>query len=89
MSASRPNRRDHDKPTPDDLAGIPVSKEEDNPIIRVRGGRSRGRGGKKVRGAAPASPPAPPSADDLAGIPVSAEGDEQVMVRPRKPHRRQ
>jgi hypothetical protein len=89
MSTPVPDPHGHDKPAPDDLAGIPVCKEEDNPTIRARGARGvrvRGRGGKRVRGAPPAPSQAPPTADDLAGIPVSAEGDEDVKVRPRKPH---
>jgi hypothetical protein len=88
MSAPKPDRRGPEQPTADDLAGIPVAKEEKNPAMRLRGGRARGRGGIKVRGTPPASPPGPPSADDLAGIPVSAEGNEEVMARPRKPRRR-
>ena len=92
MSTTTPDSHGHDKPTPDDLAGTPVCKEEDGPTIRVRGARGvgvRGRGGKRVRGAPPAPPQAPPTADDLAGIPVSAEGDEDVKVRPPKPRQGQ
>jgi hypothetical protein len=88
MSTATPDSQGHEQPTPEDLAGIPVCKEEDNPTIRVRksrGVRVRGYGGKRVRGASPAPPQAPPTADDLAGTPASAEGEEDVKIRPRKP----
>jgi hypothetical protein len=63
------------KPTADDLAGIPVSVEENGPTIR----------GRK----APQTPPPPPAqgaptADDLAGIPITAEGPEDLTRRPRR-----
>ena len=85
MSAPKADQPLHDKPTPDDLAGTPVCKEEDNPTIRVRGSGgvpAGGRGRKRVRGATP------PTADDLAGIPVSVDGEDDRTVRPRKPRRK-
>jgi hypothetical protein len=88
MSNPLPGARGHDNPTPDDLAGIPVSIEEDRPAIRARaprGANVRGGGGTRAPGAPPAPPQAPPTADDLAGTPVCAEGAEDVTVRPRKP----
>jgi hypothetical protein len=84
MSAPRPDTPRHSVPTPDDLAGIPACKEEDNPTIRVyeaRDTKGQGRAGTSVSGA----PPGPPTPDDLAGIPVEAEGEEEVVVRPRNP----
>jgi hypothetical protein len=63
------------KPTADDLAGIPVSVEENGPAIR----------GRKAPHT-PAPPPAQgaPTADDLAGIPLTAEGPEDLTRRPRR-----
>jgi hypothetical protein len=89
MSTPKPHAPRHDQPTPDDLAGVPVCQEEDQPPIRVRksrGPKVRGRGSKRSRGATPApAPPGPPTADDLAGIPVLAEGEEDLTIRPWKP----
>ncbi len=65
-------------PTADDLAGTPLSKEEDKPTINVpefRGNKVRKRGGPEK---------ALPTVDDLAGIPVSVEADEDLTVRPRR-----
>ena len=91
MSAPKPDLNLHAKPTPDDLAGTPVCKEELNSKIRIRGsGSARVRGPRRKRGrGAPAAPQpqGPPTADDLAGIPVSAEDEEDLIVRPRKPFR--
>jgi hypothetical protein len=64
-----------EKPTADDLAGIPVCVEEDHPTIRVR-----------EPSQIPPFPFAqgPPTADDLAGIPVTVEGPEDLTRRPRR-----
>jgi hypothetical protein len=75
-------------PTPDDLAGIPVSQEEDQRAARIRGlkpASGRPRGVLRVRGKPRAKRTAGlPTADDLAGIPVTADGREDLTVRPRK-----
>ena len=77
MRGSKHQSRHQNKPTPDDLAGIPVCIEEQGPAISASALKTRRRGGKKVRGA-------PPTADDLAGIPVTAQGKEVLTVRPQK-----
>jgi len=79
MSTPTPESPLVGQPTPDDLAGTPVCREEGQPVIGVRG-----RNGKKVHGAPPAPLQAPPTADDLAGTPVCAEGEEDLTVRPHK-----
>ena len=92
MSTPTPDPHLHNKPTPEDLAGTPVSQEEDNPTIRVRdaqGAKVRTSRAVRVRGT-PQRPlllKGPPTADDLAGIPVSVEGNEIQTVRPRKPRK--
>jgi hypothetical protein len=99
MSTPLPGLPSPGKPTPDDLAGIPVCLEEDNPTIRTRkshGPQRAGGPGVRVRGprtrgslsSVQGSQPSKhaPTADDLAGIPVSVEEDEDLTVRTRKPH---
>jgi hypothetical protein len=78
------------RPTPDDLAGIPVCHEEHGPTqgARKRRGGRNGPAPTRKRAPAPAAS-GPPTADDLAGIPVSADGEENPTTRPRKPRRRQ
>jgi hypothetical protein len=82
----RPPRRG--EPTPDDLAGIPVSRDDRNAIIRVRGPRAKSKPmtGTKAGPAKHKAAPAPrrPTADDLAGIPVTASDDDAVTIRRRK-----
>lgn len=89
MKTPKPNSSRLDPPSPDDLAGIPVSKEEGNNATRPREGRGakvRGRGRKSTGNSPPPPlPQGPPTADDLAGIPISAEGEEHLTARPRKP----
>ena len=77
-----------DKPTPDDLAGIPVCVEEDHGTLRLRGvaapqANRAGSGTGEAPGAGNGE--RVPTAADLAGIPVCAEGPEDLTVRPRKP----
>jgi len=62
------------KPTADDLAGVPLCKEEAGKVRT-----------DNAHGAHVAAPSAahPPSADDLAGVPISVEGNEDLRVRPR------
>jgi hypothetical protein len=87
MSGPKPGSHRYGKPRPKELAGTALSKEEDQGLLRARGGpgvRARGAGGKGARGAHP--PPTPqgaPTANDLAGIPVCAEGDEDLTVHRR------
>jgi hypothetical protein len=83
MNVPIPDQSGHHKPAPDDLAGTPVCKEEDNPTIHV--GDVPGGGGKKAHGSPTSPPQALPTPDDLAGIPVSAEGVEDVKLHSRKP----
>jgi hypothetical protein len=86
MSTPRPDSHLHGQPTPDDLAGIPVSKEEAQPAIRVRGTSGvKVRGGGGTVSGTPPQPSEPPTADDLAGIPILSEGDEDLTIRARKP----
>ena len=83
MSTPIPDSNLHGKPTPDDLAGTPVTIEEDPPSNHVRGS-----GRAKVSGPGPtSSAPDLPTADDLAGIPVCAEGEEDLTVRPGRRRR--
>jgi hypothetical protein len=73
------------QPTPNDLAGAPVCKEEGVDTIDVRGLRK-----VNGRGAPPTPlPPGPPTADKLAGVPVTAEGEEDLTVRPAKPRQKE
>ncbi len=87
MSTRIPESTRSDKPSPEDLAGVPACMEEDQPTVQMRGSRApravRSRGST---GAAPRSRimKRTPTADDLGGIPVCAEGDEDLTVRPRK-----
>ncbi len=76
MNNPTPESHRNGKPTADDLAGIPVCLEEDQPTIRIRPPADT-----PLAGPAPKSP----TADDLAGIPVTAEGPEDLTVRPRQP----
>ena len=85
MSTSTSDSCPSEKPEPEDLAGIPVCKEEDGFASRV--GAARGSGASTVRPTSPDVPLTLPTADDLAGIPVSVEGNEIVEARPRRPHR--
>jgi hypothetical protein len=91
MSAPTPDSKRSDKPTPDDLAGIPICKEEMKAATRldssVGGGMTRH--GEEHDSNEPPAPPGRPTADDLAGIPVSAEGEEDLTIRPRKTRLRQ
>src|SRR5262249_50772549 len=91
MSTSSSDFERHDPPTPDDLAGTPVCKEDDDSTTRVRGARgakARGRSGKRTRGAPPAPvPQGPPTADELAGVPVSVEDEGPPRTGSRKPRR--
>jgi hypothetical protein len=99
MNTPVPGSPSPGKPTPDDLAGVPVCLEEDNPTIRTRkshGPQRAGGPGVRVRGhkrrgslsRAQGSQPSKraPTADDLAGIPVSVEEDEDLTVRTRESH---
>ncbi|GEM_PF-5624159 len=84
MSRSVPNSPRHGKPGPNELAGIPVTFEENGPMFRRRKARA-----KKIGQHAPIPDTGrPPTADDLAGIPVCIEEKEDLTVRPR-PRRRQ
>jgi hypothetical protein len=88
MSTPDAESRGANRPTPDELAGIPVCLEEDDPMVLVLEPRDVNcgpRAGLRLPAAAPL-PPAGyrPTADDLAGIPVSAEGAEDLTVRPWK-----
>jgi hypothetical protein len=71
-------KKNGDKPTHDELAGTPLSKEENGPTTRIAGAR-------RVKSRAPAlrDTRSAPSADDLAGTPVSAEGEEDATIRRR------
>jgi hypothetical protein len=82
---SSPNRDlNLHQPTPDDLAGAPVCREEGIDTIDVRGSSSI------PPRAAPPPPLAqgPPTANDLAGAPVTAEGEEDLTVRPWRPRKK-
>jgi hypothetical protein len=90
MSKPVSNSPHFDDPTADDLAGVPLCLDEDQPSLRVRGSKPpeaiRTRG--SVRGASAHGIEAhAPTDEDLAGIPIFAEGDEDLMVRPRKPNK--
>ena len=91
MSTVTPNSPGHGRPTPDDLAGIPVCMDEEQPTkgVRERSVKVRGRSGNKDRGEVVAPlPKGPPTANELAGIPVTADGEADLTVLPRKPKRR-
>jgi hypothetical protein len=77
MSTAKGDSNRRKKPTADDLAGVPVCIEGDNPTLFSR--KKSGRGPFVV-------PPLTrtPTADDLAGVPVCAEGEEDLTRRPRK-----
>ena len=85
MNTAIPESSSHDRPTPQDLTGVPACIEEDHPTVRLRGpqaGRIHGSvGGPHGRRTTERTP----TVDDLAGIPVCVEGDEDLTVRPRKP----
>jgi hypothetical protein len=84
MNTPNPSQPVGERPTPDDLAGIPATYEEGARMIRVRRAvtraasvRSRGKlNTKKLSG--------PPTAEDLAGVPITVEGKEDFTVRPWK-----
>jgi hypothetical protein len=75
MSAPTPDRPDHNKPTPEDLAGIPVCLEE-GPTTRVEMSSGARVGGGRDCGGPPEPFQGPPTADDLAGTPACF-GDEE------------
>jgi hypothetical protein len=77
-------------PTPDQLAGIPFSIDEDQnaePHGKPDGHRNRKPAKKHDNGARLPKRYGPPTADDLAGIPISVEDQEDLTARPRK-HRK-
>ena len=85
MNTAIPESSSPDRPTPEDLTGVPACIEEDHPTIRLLGpqavrtrGGTDGPDGRRTMDRTP-------TVDDLAGIPVCAEGDEDLTVRPRKP----
>jgi len=89
MSTPIPEPTRSDKPTPDDLAGVPACIEEDQPTMQVRGSQAP-RQTVRSRGSTGGTPgrrimERTPTADDLAGIPVCAEVDEDLTMPPRKP----
>ena len=84
MSRSVPNSPRHGKPGPDELAGIPMSFEDNGRIFRRRKVRAK----KRSRHAPIPDTGRPPTADDLAGIPVCIEEKEDLTVRPRARKRR-
>jgi hypothetical protein len=65
------------RPTPEDLAGIPVliGDEDDNAILPAGMGSPTASSSRKNNG---------PTADQLAGIPLLLEGEEEIGVRPPK-----
>ena len=75
--SSRKSANQHEQPTPDDLAGIPVCCEE------TSAARTAGAAGHGIRAGAESSS-RKPTADDLAGIAVSARRKEHRAVRPGK-----
>jgi hypothetical protein len=84
MSSPKRDPESHNPPTADDLAGVPVCREEGIDTIDVRGSSS-----VQPRGIPPLPlPPGPPTANDLAGVPVTAEGEEDLTVRPWKPRQK-
>ncbi len=80
MSTSKSDRPLNDKPTPDDLAGIPFCvEEEEKPALRVRGTRDGKVPEEKTHAATPpANAQTLPTPDDLAGIPVLVEEDRLI-----------
>jgi len=76
MTAPQPPSPGRGRPTPDDLAGVPVCAEgQEDVSIRPR----------RVTFPRPAGGPhAAPRSDDLGGIPVCAEAAEDLTVRPRR-----
>jgi len=86
MSAAKAGLHLKKKPTPDDLAGTPVCREEHNAPARGRGSRSvkvRPRGREGDAAGETQSRPGRPTPHELPGVPVSAEGEEDLRVRPR------
>lgn len=73
------NTNQSNKPTPDDLAGEPLCKEEESGKGLSRTHRDRCEHGLPAAEV--------PGADDLAGIPISIEGNEDLSIRPRKARR--
>ena len=76
MTTPQPPADGSGKPTPDDLAGVPVCAEgKEDVSIRPR----------RVTCPRPAdSPHAAPTPDYLGGIPVCAEAAEDLTIRPRR-----
>jgi hypothetical protein len=74
------NAKNRGKPSPDDLAGIPVTHEETPPLLR----RGRIRPRREREALLPAVTRRKPTADDLAGIPVCVVAKEDCTVRPRR-----
>jgi hypothetical protein len=92
MNTPGPASPGRNRPTPDDLAGIPGCFEEDRGAAPVLESKDANAGTHRARRHPPAAPFPPlgrqPTADDLAGVPVSAQGVEDLTVRPRKPRDR-
>jgi hypothetical protein len=82
--SSRKSDSKHDNPTPDDLAGIPVCREETSSPGRARATTRTAERGVRARASSSSPKPTP---DDLAGICVSGTGKEDVAVRPGKKRR--
>jgi hypothetical protein len=84
MNDSQTNKPVLKNPTPEELVGITICKEEGDSTIQLRAlpnAGVNGMGGKS--GVSPNLKLANPTADDLAGIPITVEGEEFGRARPR------